>query len=201
MPTDYRSMYEKDFLGAWDFTDGDKTFTMKKAQRGELTGSGGRKSKKPVVYFQETDKGLALNATNGKTIAAMYGVMVEDWQGKKITLYKSRTTMGSEEVDCVRVRPQKPKGAASTFNEAEADADALVIEEQAAELRMLCTTGGRDLSNEFKAAAKVDDFSDVLAVDYAGGKKWISKQRGIEFRGGADKPADPTPSADAQDEQ
>lgn len=180
MPTDYRSMFEKDYLGAWDFTDGDRTFTIKKAQRGELTGSGGRKSKKPVVYFQETDKGLALNATNGKTIAALYGVMVEDWQGKPITLYKSRTTMGSEEVDCVRVRPQAPKPAKSAaFAE---DDDPTLTEEQALELDALCTEKGRDLRDEVKKMAAVEKLSDIPARVLPNVKKWITKQRNEEHQ-------------------
>lgn len=179
MPTDYRSMFEKDYLGAWDFTDGDKTFTIKKCQRGELTGSGGRKSKKPVVYFKETDKGLALNATNGKTIAALYGVMVEDWAGKKVTLYKSRTTMGSEEVDCVRVRPQAPKGAAA-FAE---DDEPLITADQALELDALCTEGGRDLTDELKTMGAVERIADLPARVLPKVKAWIQKQRLAEHEG------------------
>lgn len=176
MPTDYRSMYEKDYLGAWDFTEGDKTFTIKKAQRGELTGSGGRKSKKPIVYFQETEKGLALNATNGKTIATLYGPMVEDWSGKKITLYASRTTMGSEEVDCVRIRPQAPKsnGKAAAFADSE---DPTVTEEQALELHALCTEGGRDLTEELKTLGAVARIGDLPARVLPKVRKWIKDQR------------------------
>lgn len=183
MPTDYRSMYEKDFLGAWDFTDGDKTFTIKKAQRGELTGSGGRKSKKPVVYFQETDKGLALNATNGKTIAALYGVMVEDWQGKKITLYRSRTTMGSEEVDCVRVRPQAPKAAKAAAAAFPDDDDPTLTEQQALELDALCTEGGKDLTAAVKEMAGVEKLSEIPARVLPKVKRWIAQQRLQEHEG------------------
>lgn len=110
MPTDYRSLYGKEWLGSWDLQDKDVTVTIVSCAAGELTAAGGRKSKKPVLTIEKTDKKLALNATNGKTIAAMYGKHVEDWAGKRITLYKSTTRSpdGSGDVECVRIRPTIP---------------------------------------------------------------------------------------------
>jgi hypothetical protein len=109
--TDYRKMYDKDYVGAWDLPDNkDTTVTITKVKGGELVGLGGRKTKKPVIFLHGTTKGLALNATNGKAIATMYGNHVEEWVGKRISLYKSttRNPNGDGEVECVRVRPQIP---------------------------------------------------------------------------------------------
>ena len=108
--TDYRSLYDKDYIGAWDLKDKDVTVTITRVKGGELTAPGGRKSKKPVIYMRGTEKGFAINSTNGKTIAAMYGNYVQDWVGKRITLYKSttRNPNGEGEVECIRVRPQVP---------------------------------------------------------------------------------------------
>jgi hypothetical protein len=109
--TDYRKMYDKDYVGAWDLPDNkDTTVTITKVKGGELVGLGGRKTKKPVIFMHGTPKGLALNATNGKAIATMYGNHVEEWVGKRISLYKSttRNPNGDGEVECVRVRPQIP---------------------------------------------------------------------------------------------
>lgn len=114
--TDYRSMYDKDYIGAWSLPDGkDVTVTITRVTGGQLTGVGGRKTRKPVIYMQGTDKGFALNATNGKTIAALYGNHVEGWVGKRITLYKTTTQFGSEQMECLRIRPRVPpqNGAAS----------------------------------------------------------------------------------------
>lgn len=109
--TDYRSLYSRDYLGAWDLDAGDKVVTIKKCAGGEVTGQGGRKSKKPVIWFEGLDRPLALNATNGKAIAALYGNHVEKWAGQSVTLYKSITNApdGSGEVDCVRIRPEAPQ--------------------------------------------------------------------------------------------
>jgi len=108
--TDYRSLYDKDYIGAWDLKDKDVTVTITKVIGGNLVGQGGRKTRKPVVYMRGTEKGFAINATNGKAIAGMYGNHVEGWVGKRITLYKSmtRNPNGDGDVECIRVRPTVP---------------------------------------------------------------------------------------------
>lgn len=112
--TDYRSLYDKDFIGAWDLKEKDVTITITEVKGGELTAPGGKKSRKPVIKMKGTDKGFAVNATNGKTIAALYGNHVEAWVGKRITLYKSmtRSPQGGDDVECIRVRPQVPASTA-----------------------------------------------------------------------------------------
>jgi hypothetical protein len=117
--TDYRSLYDKDYIGAWDLKEKDVTVTISKVIGGQLVGQGGRKSKKPIIYMRGTEKGFALNATNGKTIAAMYGNHVESWVGKRITLYKSmtRNPNGDGDVECIRVRPKIPAAAAPSAPE------------------------------------------------------------------------------------
>lgn len=113
MGTDVRSMYDKEFLYAYDLHGRDVTLTIERVVQGKLTGQGGKSNKKPVVYFKEgaEKKGLGLNITNARTIAAMYGGFeVEKWIGKRITLYPSQTTFGSATVDCIRIRPNIPNG-------------------------------------------------------------------------------------------
>ncbi len=111
MPTHYRAMYDADFWGAWDLESGDKTVTIKRCVGGELTGPGGKKSKKPVIYVDGSEKGIPLNKTNGKTIASMYGNYVTEWVGKSITLFKSSTRNPQDggEIDCIRIRPEVPR--------------------------------------------------------------------------------------------
>lgn len=110
MGTDYRSMYDRDYIGHWDLGGRDVTVTISKVIAGELTAIGGRKSKKPIVYFEGKEKGLVCNKTNAKTIAALYGNVVENWVGKRITLYTSTTRdpSGGGDVECIRIRPKVP---------------------------------------------------------------------------------------------
>lgn len=110
---DYREFYEKDYLGSWNIPEsGELTLTIVKCFQGELNNPGTKKkTKKPVLHFQETEKGMALNVTNGKTIATLYGNYVEAWPGKCITLFKSMTRNpgGGDDVECLRIRPTIPK--------------------------------------------------------------------------------------------
>lgn len=106
---DYRSMYDSDYLGHWDLQGRDVTVTIRKVEAGTLVGAQGRKAKKPVVFFEGKEKGMALNKTNGKAIAGMYGPDTSAWVGKKITIYPTQTQFGPETVDCIRVRPTAPK--------------------------------------------------------------------------------------------
>ena len=109
---DYRTFFDRDYIGAWDLP-GDVTVTISKVEGRELISAGGRKTRKPVVWFEGKEKGLALNKTNSKIIATLYGNDTAGWVGKRVTLYPTKTSMGPETVDCVRVRPTVPpeKGA------------------------------------------------------------------------------------------
>jgi len=112
MATHWKSMMDRDFIFAFDLDGRDVTVTISKVTAGQLTGEGGRKSKKPLCYFEGKEKALALNSTNCKVIAALYGNDVEKWVGKRVTLYPTQTEMGGKTVDCIRVRPKMPSGKA-----------------------------------------------------------------------------------------
>lgn len=113
---DVRTLFDKAYLYAYDLQGRDVTVTIAKVTGGTLTGKGGKSNKKPVVFFQGKEKGLALNITNARTIAAMYGnsFRSEDWIGKRITLYATTTQFGSDTVECIRIRPSIPKAGKDT---------------------------------------------------------------------------------------
>ena len=106
----YKSMFdEKEYLFAFDLQNKEVTVEIAKVEAGTITGEQGRKSKKPLVSFKGAKKKLALNKTNGKTIASLYGNDTSMWIGKLITIYPTTTTFGSETVECIRVRPVAPQ--------------------------------------------------------------------------------------------
>lgn len=115
---DFRMMFDKDYLYAYMLQGKEWTLEIERVLGGEITGEGGKKSKKPICWFKGRKKPLALNVTNCKTIASMYGVRTEEWIGKKITIYPSTTEFGNKgTVDCIRVRQGIPRGQASTTPE------------------------------------------------------------------------------------
>ena len=117
--THWRSLIERDSIGAWDLVGKDgkpRDFTL------EITGVRGVKVKskenpkgkgKPVLSFKGADKYLIAGAVNCQTIAGLYGDDVDAWVGRSITLYATTTDVGPKHgVPCVRVRPVKPAGKA-----------------------------------------------------------------------------------------
>jgi len=108
---DYRLMYDSQALFAVHLGGKDHTLRIAKVIAGEVVGEGGRKSKKPLVYFEGKELGLALCKTNARIIAGMYGNDTRKWVGQTITIYPTRTQFGKEMVDCIRVRPGAPPDA------------------------------------------------------------------------------------------
>lgn len=109
--THFRKFMDQELLGSWDLPeDKDVVVTIAKVIGGELTGLGGKKSRKPVVTFVGKEKKMVFNVTNCKAVAGMYGNHVEKWEGKRIALYVSTTRDPSSggDVPCIRVRPQVP---------------------------------------------------------------------------------------------
>ena len=104
---DYRSMYDRQYIGHWDLEGKDVTVTIKTVRKGELQNEKG-KSKKPILYFEGKEKGYVCPITCSKIIASMYGNKTEDWIGQRITLYATKCDAFGQTVDCIRVRPKKP---------------------------------------------------------------------------------------------
>lgn len=109
---DYRTMFDSEWVRAWDLGGKPCTVTITKVEAGVLENHRAKKKdKKPVVWFKGASKPLALNKTNAKTIAALYGNDTTAWLGKAITIYPTQTSFGNEQgIDCIRVKPEKPKG-------------------------------------------------------------------------------------------
>lgn len=107
---DVRQLFDKEYLYAYDLQGKDVTVVIESVKGGTLVGTGGKSNKKPVVRFRGKEKALALNITNARVIASMYGGFdAEKWIGQSITLYPTTTTFGSQTVECIRVRPTKPR--------------------------------------------------------------------------------------------
>lgn len=72
---------------------------------------GEAKDEKYVFYFTQVPKGLVLNKTNARRIAALYGNELEGWAGKSIMLYPAITEFQGNEVECIRVKKEPPPPA------------------------------------------------------------------------------------------
>ena len=105
---DWRSMYDRNYIAAFDLNGKDVTLEIEKVEGVTLTSQKGT-NKKPVVRFKGAEKGFVLNKTNGRVISRLFGNDTAQWVGKSITLYPSTVEAGGETMDCIRVRPSVPK--------------------------------------------------------------------------------------------
>lgn len=110
----WKSMVDREYLFAFDLGGKDSTVEITRVIAGTLISTGGKKTKKPLLYFKgksggEFERPLALNSTNAKTIASLYGNDTDAWVGRRITMYATQTQMGGETVDCIRIRSAIPR--------------------------------------------------------------------------------------------
>lgn len=107
----WKSMMDRSYLGWFDIqaVGRDVVVTIERVSAGELN-NGGKKSRKPIAYFRGKEKGLALNATNCKTLENLFGWDTDKWVGKQIALYVGQTNDPSNHgtlTNCVRIRNKR----------------------------------------------------------------------------------------------
>ena len=108
---DFRKFMDKSFLGSWDVPDGsDLILTIDRVQIDEVKNDRGTE-KKMALHFRERDyKPMICNTTNAKAISKAYNsTKVEDWENKKISIYKATISAFGQTTECLRVRDYAPK--------------------------------------------------------------------------------------------
>lgn len=111
-PVNLMEMVDKDFLSSEILGEGEeRIYTIEGIREEELVNEkNNTHDVKPVVYFKETDKKLALNISNIKTIQKIYGVTRADLLvGKKIQIFRTTVSAFGETKSCIRVRPFVPE--------------------------------------------------------------------------------------------
>lgn len=108
---DFRKFMDKSFLGSWDLPEtGDLILTIDYVAKDEVQNEKG-KDKKMALHFKEREyKPMICNKTNAEAISKAYGSRnVDDWMGKKISLYKATISAFGQTTECLRVRDYPPK--------------------------------------------------------------------------------------------
>ena len=109
--THWKKLQNPNYLGSYEFQpDQDMTLTIKHVRKEFVTGDGGRKDEKAVMHFMEPVKPMILNTVNSKTLTRLFRTpYLEDWAGRKITLYADPTIKyGNEVTGGIRVRDKLP---------------------------------------------------------------------------------------------
>lgn len=97
-PVDWDELYPGRFLKAVEFKGKKVTLTMASVVLEELVGDKGPQIK-GVIAFKETEKQWALNKTNGICLKEMFGKKVQEWVGRRVTLFPDQW----DGEDCIRV--------------------------------------------------------------------------------------------------
>lgn len=139
--THYKTLIDTQWLGQWDFPPGREATVEIESVRRYKPGRirkvkqpdgtyGPERNKRLDIGFRGKKKHWLCGPVSQETIAAMFGPVVQDWIGKRITLYVDPdVTMGRRTVGGVRVRPVAATGAAT-----EDPLDREVDEEKAQEI-------------------------------------------------------------------
>lgn len=107
-----KNVTNPNYVGEADFEPGEeKVVTIKSIKKDEkIVGNDGSSSSKTVIYFEEPVKPMILNVAKAKSISLATGSkFVEDWIGKRITLYiDDHVRAFGEILSAVRVRNKAP---------------------------------------------------------------------------------------------
>ena len=108
--THWKQLTNPNYIGAYSLQEGkDLEVQILKVTKEIVKGEGGKQDECTIATLKD-QKPLILNVTNCKTISKLFGTpYIEEWAGKKITLFKSVTNLKGEQVECLRIRDKKPE--------------------------------------------------------------------------------------------
>lgn len=85
-PVDWDELYPGRFIKSADLKGKVVTLTIASVKIEELIGDKGPQIK-GLIGFDKTEKQFALNKTNGICLKAMFGRLVQEWIGKRVSLH------------------------------------------------------------------------------------------------------------------
>lgn len=113
----WKTMVNYDYLGAYSL-DGiakEVTLTIASVKRQLVKGEGGMTDNCIVATFEEKNVGgivvkpMILNKTNCKKIEKIYNTGdVDQWIGKRITVFATTTNVGRDTKPCLRIKEEIP---------------------------------------------------------------------------------------------
>ncbi len=94
------------YLASDDLGKDEWNVTIKKVA---MEGVGQDKDPKLILFFEDIEKGMVCNKTNGNTVKRLYGDELDEWIGKKVTLWVNHDVeFKGELVSAIRIRAKAP---------------------------------------------------------------------------------------------
>ena len=110
--THWKKLTNPNYLGAYELENADDVIvaTIKSVGLEQVVGTDGKREECTVAHFVENIKPMILNVTNCKTITRLYKTpYIEEWSGRKITIFKATVKAFGETVEALRIKPEIPK--------------------------------------------------------------------------------------------
>lgn len=108
-------LHPSKYLSATDLRGREATVKIRKIEPRHMLETAHGKELKPLVKFEQSDKGWLMGVTSSLVIQDLYGKDPREWIGKSITLYPTTCRgVAGDMVDCVRVKKEIPQLKQST---------------------------------------------------------------------------------------
>jgi hypothetical protein len=82
---DVTELFPSKYLKAADATP-PLTLTIQRVSWEKMKDQEGNEEDKPVIWFNEQEKGMVLNRTNANTLTALFGSETNAWSGQRVVL-------------------------------------------------------------------------------------------------------------------
>ncbi len=111
MKTHWKKAFNPNYLGAWSFDPGQEIIlTIAGTHTEKVKNTDGKEEECLVCSWAEGEKPMILNKTNCKAIAKAVGSpYMEDWTGKKVSIYISKVKAFGDMVEALRIREKAPQ--------------------------------------------------------------------------------------------
>jgi hypothetical protein len=103
----FNDLYGSKYFSVADLNGETPRYRIGKVDVAELKDKDGTTKRRILAYFDGVEKPLALNKTNAKKLAEVYGEDHKKWVGVHVDLYDEDTSLGKG----VRLRPVKSAAA------------------------------------------------------------------------------------------
>ena len=108
----YKGLFRGDYIAAAEFGGREPTLKIAHVQferlpslgKGDADGTEAQEKDRAVVYFEGMDRGWVLNRTNAECLGAMFGSVLRDWIGKRVTLVAEQVRVGPKTELGIRVK-------------------------------------------------------------------------------------------------
>jgi len=105
---DVNTLFPSKYLKADDATP-PITLTIKRVSWERMKDQDGNEEDKPVIWFNEEEKGMVLNRTNANTLTALFGSETDRWTGQRVVLGTEMVTAFGATKPALRFKHEEVK--------------------------------------------------------------------------------------------